>query len=213
MLIIRTQTARDNSAVEALTRRAFYNIYAPGCTEHYLVQKMRDHADYIPELAFVAELDGQVIGSILYTRATLTDAQGRQKDILTFGPLSIAPEQQRKGYGKRLMQHSFQRAAELGYDVIVILGEPSNYVSSGFQSCKKYNVCIADGKFPTALLVKELTTGALDGRRWFYRCSPVMDVDEQAALAYDNSLPPMQKKYLPSQEAFYIISHSFLPDD
>lgn len=110
------------------------------------------------------------------------------------------------------MEHAFRRAAELGHEVIVILGSPANYVSSGFQSCRKYNVCFAGGKFPAALLVKELKPGALDGRRWFYHYSPVLDVDEQAAQAYDSGLEPMEKKHLPSQEEFYIMSHSFVED-
>ena len=98
MLIIRNETQADRRSVEDVTRRAFYNIYAPGCTEHYLVHVMRDHPDFIPELDFVAELDGRVIGNVMYTKATLTDEGGAVKDILTFGPVSIAPEHQRRGY-------------------------------------------------------------------------------------------------------------------
>ncbi len=84
------------------------------------------HEDFIPELGFVAELDGQVIGNVMYTKSKLIDEAGKIKQILTFGPISILPEYQRKGYGKALLKHSFQRVLELGYDVIVILGNPSN---------------------------------------------------------------------------------------
>ncbi len=208
MLTIRNETQADRSAVEAVTRRAFYNIYVPGCTEHYLVHIMREHPDFIPELDFVAELDGRVIGNVMYTRATLTDGAGAVKDILTFGPVSIAPEHQRNGYGSLLLEHSFRRAEELGWDVIVIFGSPSNYVGCGFKSCKKHNVCLEDGRFPSAMLVKELREGALDGRKWVYRDSPVMSIDEEAARRYDDALEPMAKEYRPSQEEFYIMSHS-----
>ena len=68
--------------MEDITRRAFYNIYAPGCVEHYLVHTMRDPPDFIPELGLVAELDGQVIGNVMYTRASLTDEAGAVKEIL-----------------------------------------------------------------------------------------------------------------------------------
>ena len=213
MLAIRNEREADRKIVEDITRKAFYNLYVPGCVEHYLVHIMRDHEDFIPELDFVAELDGQVIGNIMYTKARLTDEQGAEKDILTFGPVSIAPEHQRKGYGKALMEHSFRQAVNLGYDVIVIFGSPVNYVSSGFKSCQKYNVCMDHGKYPSAMMVKELREGALDGRRWFYRDSPVMAIDEQAAQAYDSGLEPMEKKYLPSQDEFYIMSHSFVEED
>ncbi len=86
-------------------------------------------------------------------------------------------------------------------------------MSRGFKSCKRFNVCLDNGKFPAAMLVKELKAGALDGRRWFYHDSPVMAIDGQAALEYDNGLEPMERKYLPSQDEFYIMSHSFVEDD
>ena len=208
MLTIRNETPADFQAVEDLTRRAFYNLYVPGCHEHYLVHIMRDHPDFIPELDLVAELDGQVVGSVMYTRSTLTDAAGAVKDILTFGPVSIAPEHQRKGYGKQLLEHSFRRAALLGWDVVVIFGSPANYVSCGFQSCKKFSVCLEGGKFPSAMMVKELREDALDGREWVYRDSPVMSIDEGEARRYDDTLAPMAREYRPSQEEFYIMSHS-----
>lgn len=208
MLNIRNETQADRQAVEDVTRRAFYNIYAPGCTEHYLIHVMRDHPDFIPELDFVAELDGRVIGNVMYTKATLTDEAGAVKDILTFGPVSIAPEHQRRGYGKQLLEHSFRRAAELGWDVIVIFGSPANYVGRGFKSCRRFNVCLENGRFPAAMMVKELKEGALDGRKLVYRDSPVMSIDEEAARRYDDALEPMAKEYRPSQEEFYIMSHS-----
>lgn len=210
MLEIRNETVADRQAVEELTRRAFYNIYAPGCTEHYLVRIMREHEDFIPQLDLVALLDGEIVGNIMYTRARLVDEQGQEKPILTFGPISVAPEHQRQGYGKALIEASFRRAAEMGYDVVVIFGSPANYVARGFQSCKRHNICLEGGRFPAAMLVKELVPGALDGRRWFYYDSPVMAVDESAARQYDDTLPPMEKKWLPSQEEFYIMSHSTL---
>lgn len=210
MVIIRNEKESDYSIVEEITRKAFYNLYIPGCIEHYLVHIMRNHEDFIPELDFIAELDGQVIGNIMYTKAKLVDESGFEKEILTFGPISVLPEYQRKGYGKRLMEHSFQEAARLGYDVIVIFGSPANYVGRGFQSCKKYNICLENHKYPAAMMVKELKEHVLDGRKWFYYDSPVMNIDEEEARRYDDSLEKMEKKHLPSQEEFYIISHSFV---
>ncbi|MCC8025116.1 MAG: N-acetyltransferase [Clostridium sp.] len=210
MLKIRNETERDYRIVEDITRRAFYNLYVPGCVEHYLVHIMRRHEDFIPELDFVAELEGQVIGNIMYTKARLTDENGTEKEILTFGPVSVAPAYQRMGYGKALMERSFEQARSLGYDVIVIFGSPSNYVGRGFKSCKKYNVCLESGKFPAAMMVKELIPNVLDGRKWFYRESPAMEISEEEARKYDDSLEKMEKKRLPSQEEFYIMSHSFV---
>lgn len=210
MLHIRNEKETDCKVVEEITRKAFYNMYVPGCVEHYLVHIMRSHEDFIPELDFVIELDGQVIGNIMYTKSKLVDEAGEEKEILTFGPVSILPEYQRKGYGKMLMEHSFKKASEMGCEAIVIFGSPANYVSSGFQCCKKYNVCLENKKYPAAMLVKELKEKALDGRRWFYYSSPAMEIDEQDAENYDDSLEKMEKEWRPSQEEFYIMSHSYV---
>lgn len=210
MIKIRNEEVSDYQTVEKITREAFYNLYIPGCVEHYLVHIMRRHEDFIPELDFVIELDGNVIGNIMYTKTRLVDEAKNKKDILTFGPVCVKPEYQRMGYGKMLMEHSFKQAVSLGYDAIVIFGTPKNYVSRGFKSCRKYNVCLEDGKYPAAMMVKELVPNALDGRKWIYYESPVMKISSEDAQRYDNSLEKMEKKYQPSQEEFYIMSHSFI---
>ena len=210
MLNIRNERETDYKIVEDITRKAFYNVYVPGCMEHYLVHIMREHEDFIPELDFVIEVDGQIVGNIMYTKAKLTDEGGTEKEIVTFGPVSILPKYQRKGYGKMLIEHSLKRAAELGYEAVVIMGSPANYVGSGFQCCRKYNICVEKEKYPAAMLVKELKPGALDGKLWFYSDSPVMNVDEREAQAFDDGLEKMEKKWMPSQEAFYIMSHAFV---
>ena len=207
-ILIRNEEKSDYRTVEEITRKAFYNLYIPGCAEHYLVHIMRSHKDFLPELDFVIELDGRVIGNVMYTKARLVGETGEEKEILTFGPVCILPEYQRMGYGRMLLEHSFQEAAALGYDVIVIFGNPGNYVSRGFKSCKKYNVCLENGTFPSAMMVKELKPGALDGRKWVYHDSPVMQFDEQEAARFDLDFEKMEKKYQASQEEFYIHSHS-----
>ena len=210
--IIRNETPADYRSVETLTREAFWNQNGPGCEEHYFVNQMRNHPDFLPELAFVLELDGQLIGNVMYTKSWLVDEQGNRKTILSFGPVSIHPDYQRKGYGKQLLEHSFAAARELGYDAIVIFGDPDNYVARGFQSCKKHNVCLEGDRFPTALLVKELTPGALSGKHWRYLPSSAEDCcsDQQAVDAFDAAFPPKEKGWQPSQEAFYIHSHSMI---
>lgn len=210
MIKIRNEEEKDYRKVEEITRKAFWNLYVPGCDEHYLVHIMRSHQDFLPELDFVIEVDNQIIGNIMYTKAKLIDESGNEKEILSFGPVSILPEYQRKGYGKKLMEYSFERAVALGYDVIVIFGNPGNYVGVGFKSCKKYNVCLENGSYPTAMLVKELKPGALDGRKWVYYQSPLFEIDEQEAARFDEGFEPLEKKYQPSQEEFYIYSHSII---
>ena len=210
-LTIRLETEKDYRAVEELTREAFWNVYKPGADEHYYVHQMRSHPDFIPELAFVLEEDGELVGNIMYTKAWLVDENGARKEILSFGPLSIAPDRQRQKLGKRLIEHSFAAARELGYDVNIIFGNPGNYVSRGFVSCKRKNVSfIFDGNFPTALLVAELVPNALDSRKWLYIPSTAADCCEDIATveAFDAEFPNKEKAWMPSQEEFYIYSHS-----
>ena len=210
-IIIRNETPADYDAVEKMTRLAFYNLYVPGCNEHYLVRMMRPHPDFVPELDLVLELEGRIIGNVMYTKTKLVEEAGEERHILTFGPVCIAPEYQRMGYGKLLLEESFRRALALGYDVIVIFGNPNNYVSRGFISCKKRNISLSNGVCPSAMMVKELKPDVLDGRHWIYRQSAVFDdLDEVAAERYDETLEPMEKKFQPSQEEFYISVHSIV---
>ena len=146
----------------------------------------------------------------MYTKAELVDENGEKKEILTFGPVSILPEYQRMGYGKILMEHSFERASELGYDVIVIFGNPGNYVARGFKSCKNYNVGISKDVFPVPLLVKELKINALQGENWIYKESDVFNIKEEDAAEFDKDFEQFKKEYRSSQELFYIYSNSFI---
>jgi predicted N-acetyltransferase YhbS len=212
-LIIRNETEKDYTIVEEMTREAFWNLYVPGCDEHYLVHTMRGHEDYIPALDLVAEADGKIVGNIMYTKARLIDEAGNEKPILTFGPLCVRPGYQREGIGKELLRISFDKALAMGYDTVVIFGNPANYVARGFKSCMRFNVCIEGGIFPSAMLVKELKPGVFDGRRWFYRESPVYHFDQRKVEEYDRRFPAKEKESKPHQEEFFIHSHSTLTAD
>ena len=118
-ITIRPERVSDYQQVEDIIRQAFYNLYTPGCTEHYLAHAIRPHPDFLPELDLVLELDGRVVGNIMYTKSTLVDEAGKEKGILTFGPVCIRPGLQRRGYGRLLMEESFRRASAMGYEAIV----------------------------------------------------------------------------------------------
>ena len=209
--IIRLEEEKDYREVEELTRDAFWNVYKPGADEHYYVHMMRSHPDFIKELAFVVEIDGKIVGNIMYTKAWLEDEEGKRKEIVSFGPLCIAPEYQRKKLGKKLIAYSYDVARSMGYDVNINFGNPGNYVSSGFVSCKKKDVSFAvPGNYPTALLVCELVPGVLDGKKWMYIPSTAADCCEDTAAVeeFDKTFEPKEKKWMPSQEEFYIYCNS-----
>ncbi|SFX24904.1 GNAT family N-acetyltransferase [Ruminococcus sp. XPD3002] len=208
--IIRLENEKDYREVENLAREAFWNLSVPGCTEHYFIHMMRDHEDFIPELDYVLEMDGKIVGCVMYCKGKLVDEQGNTKEILTMGPLCVLPEYQRKGFGKALLEHTFALAEKMGYDTVINFGNPDNYVARGYKSCKKYNVCFEGDIFPAALLVKVLKEDALDGRKWFYhQCdADKCCEDEEAVERFDAEFPPKEKAWQPSQEEFYIHSHS-----
>ena len=205
---IRRETEADYRAVEELHRNAFWNVHVPGCCEHYLAHVLRKHPDFIPELDLVYELDGEIVGNVMYTKSELLEESGNSTGILTFGPIGVAPEYQRRGIGKALLEASFDIAAGLGYPAIAIFGDPDNYVARGFRSCKRYNVCLEGDVYPAALLVKELKPGFFDGRKLVFRESPAYEIQERDAEAFDAGFPPKEKAFRPSQEMFFILSHS-----
>lgn len=209
---IRPETEKDHREVENLAREAFWNLSVPGCHEHYFVHVLRQHADFIPELDFVLESEGRILGFVMYAKGRLVDEQGNEKPVLTMGPICVHPACQRCGFGKALLEHSFAAARAMGHDVVINFGNPDNYVARGYKSCKKYNVCFMGDVFPAALLVKELKEGALDGRKWFYHPSHAEALcdDAQAVAAFDSQFPPKEKAWQPSQEEFYIHSHSVI---
>ena len=207
-LIIRNETEDDHREVETLIREAFWNLNFPGCDEHFLAHILRSHKDFIPELDLVAELEGRIIGSVMYTKSCLTDETGNTKESLTFGPLAVLPEFQRKGVGKAILERSFEIAKHLGYEVIVIFGSPANYVARGFKSSRKFNISLEGDFFPTAMLVKELKKGVLDGRKMIFFESSAFHFDSSEAEKFDSLFPQKIKEYRTSQEEFYIYSHS-----
>ncbi len=194
--------------VESLIKRAFWNVNMPGCNEHYIAHCIRKHSDFIPELSLVLEEDKKIVASIMYTKSSLVDEQENRKEILTFGPLAVEPACQRKGYGKALLERSFELARDLGYDTIVIFGHPGNYVSRRFKSCKKYNVCLSDHIFPAAMLVKVLQEDALDGRLWRYQESEAFQFDMSGYEEFDKNFEQYMPEEKPCQEEFYILSHA-----
>ena len=207
--IIRLETKNDYREVETLIREAFWNLNVPGCDEHYLAHILRDAEDFIPELDFVLEKDHKIIGHIMYSKSKLVDESGHVKTTLSFGPLSILPEYQRQGYGKILLEHSFKEAISLGYDTVIIFGNPANYVSRGFKSAHKYNIRLDGGYLPMALQVKELIPQTWDGKTRYFSESPAFDgITEEAVQAFDASFDAKVKEWQPSQEEFYIHCHS-----
>ena len=204
-LHIRPETSADHFAVESLTREAFWNLYRPGCDEHYTTHLIRGHADFLPDLTFVAEVGGQVVGSIVYTRSWVTNETGERVETATFGPLCVHPAWQRHGVGSALIAHTRALAEKKGYPAILILGDPHNYCRHGFKTGKDLNVGTPDGRFPLGQLVLELRPNFFAGHRWAFHTSQVFEFDPTAVEAYDARFPPKAKRHQPSQDLFSML--------
>ncbi len=210
-VFIRNERETDYREVEELTREAFWNLHVPGCDEHYLVHIMRSHPDFLPELDFVAVSNGKIVGNIMYAKSRLVNGTGQSIDTITFGPVSVLPEFQRKGIGSRLIRHTVEIAASLNHKAIVIYGHPHNYCKHGFVGSKSVNVCDSDGRYPFSLLVLALDKGFLGNGTWKYVPSEVyFSMTEQATMEFEALFTKKEKSYKPSQEEFAIASKAFV---
>lgn len=99
---LRLETPADYAETEKVVREAFWNVYAPGCTEHYLVHVMRSSENFVRELAFVAVADSKIVGCVMFVKGTIAGDDGVVREVLTLGPIAVLPAYQKKGVGRRL---------------------------------------------------------------------------------------------------------------
>ena len=199
---IRNEESKDYRRVEEVAREAFWNLYFPGGHEHYVVHKMRNHPDFIKELAFVIEVDGEIAGGIFYTHSKIVSEDNEEYETISFGPVFISPEYHRKGLGRKLITHSIGVAKEIGYRAILTLGYPYHYEPYGFLGGRKYNISMTDGEFYKGLLVLPLYESALDDISGYADFSDVFDVTQEEVDEFDKSFPPKEKKYQASQDEY-----------
>lgn len=205
---IRLETPADYRKVENLTREAFWNVYRPGCTEHFVLNQYRSNPDFIPELDFVMEEDGCLIGHVMFSKAELVLPDGTHKPSWTFGPISIHPDYKRKGFGIRLLTYALGKARELGIGFLCMEGNIDFYKHAGFSLASRF--CIHYHDMPHEdevpfFLAQELIPGWLkaNGISDATYCPPkgyfVADANPEAFEAYDVTFPPKEKLRLPGQ--------------
>lgn len=201
-IIIRHETKDDYRNVENLTRESFWNVYRPGCTEHYVLHCYRNDPAFVPELDFIMELDGKLIGQIIFVRSEIDCDDGHKLPIMTFGPIGIAPEYKRQGYGKRLLDWSMERARKMGAGALAITGNILFYGKSGFVPAKTKNIRYADDPDADYFLIKELTPGFLNGVSGSYKDPEgyfVCEKDPEAFERFEATFPKKEMQKLPGQ--------------
>ena len=199
---IRLEKKEDYRAVENLVRESFWNVYRPGCCEHYVIHVLRDDPAFVKELDFVMEQDGRLIGQNMFMRTIIEADDGRVIDVLTMGPICITPELKRQGCGKALLDYSLEKAAELGFGAVLFEGNIDFYGKSGFDYAGKFGIRYhdlpedADSSF---FLCKELVTGFLDGITGVYQTPQGYYVSDEEVDEFDLDFPYKEKLKLPGQ--------------
>lgn len=202
-LILRHERPSDYREAETLTREAFWNLHVPGCDEHYLLHNMRSAEAFIPELDFVAEYQGKLLGQIVYTHACIAGDDGQQHPVLSFGPVAVLPAFQGQGIGSLLIRHSLQQALTLGHRAVLIYGDPDYYSRLGFCPAENFRIRTADNNYMPPLQALELVAGALNKLSGRFLEDDIYHIDSDAALAFDHSFPPKTRlSDLPSQKKF-----------
>jgi predicted N-acetyltransferase YhbS len=196
---IRLENETDYEKVENLTREAFWDLYRPGCVEHLLAHKLRKVQAFIPQLDFVAELDHQIVGNIMYSQAKVVAANGAEHEVISFGPLSVLPSHQKKGIGTALINHTKKLAEAMGYKAIVIFGNPAYYQRLGFVNAAKFNITTAAGENFEAFMVLELYEGALRGITGKFHEDSVFQIDQAELEAFEKRFPAKEKHVTDTQ--------------
>lgn len=199
---IRLEESKDYSAVEYLVRESFWNVYRPGCSEHYVIHVLRDDPAFVKELDFVMEQDGRLIGQNMFMKTIINTDDGRVIPVLTMGPICITPELKRQGYGKKLLDFSLEKAAELGYGAVLFEGNIGFYGKSGFDYARNFGIRYHDlpeGADDSFFLCKELIPGYLNSVSGIYQTPQGYYVDDVDVEAFDKLFPPKKKLKLPGQ--------------
>ena len=198
----RLEKKEDYRAVENLVRESFWNVYRPGCSEHYVIHVLRDDPAFVKELDFVMEENGSIIGQNVFMRNAVAADDGRSIPILTMGPICITPELKRRGYGKALLDYSLERAAAMGFGAVMFEGNIEFYGKSGFDVASKFGIRyhgLPEGADSSFFLCKELIKGYLDGITGVYTTPAGYFVDDADVEEFDKGFPPKEKLRLPGQ--------------
>ena len=186
---IRPERPADHAEVEQVVREAFWNVYCPGCSDHYLVHIMRGCPAFVPELDLVAEVDGKIIGHVVNLRSYIAGDDGRRHAVLSLGPIAVLPQYQRTGVGAALIAEVRRIAGEMGFRAILLCGDPSFYTRQGFTAAEAWGIRNSENCYADALHVCGLFDGALEGLSGRYYEDPIYDVDEDAVQDFDRRFP------------------------
>ena len=200
--LIRPEEKKDYDEVENLVRESFWNVYRPGCSEHYVIHVLRDDPAFVKELDFVMEQDGKLIGQNMFMKTIIEADDGRTVEVLTMGPIGITPELKRQGYGKAILDYSLEKASQMGFGAVLFEGNIDFYGKSGFTYASEFGIRYHDlpeGADASFFLCKELISGYLDDVTGVYQTPAGYYVKDEDVEEFDKKFPKKEKLKLPGQ--------------
>ena len=194
-VIFRATKKEEYRETEAVIREAFWDLFRPGCDEHLMVHQVRNSADYLPDLDYVAVEDDQIIGHILYSKSKVIGESGEQ-DLICFGPVGVLPTYQKRGVGSQLIIETLNIARRKGYRGVGILGNPAYYHRFGFVNAERFGITTSDGSNFDAFMILELVPGSLDGIKGKYYETAGFEINKDALELFDREFPPKEKCFV-----------------
>ncbi len=192
-LLVKQINQNDFAITENITREAFWNVYKPGCSEHLVLNKLRKSQSYIKELDLVAMNNNQVVGHIISTKAKVVDSLNKEYEVLCVGPLSVLPDFQKKGIGGKLMKESIKIAKRLGFQGMILFGNPDYYHRFGFRNAKEFEITTKDYQNFEPFMALELFKNALIDVKGRFVEDESFNVDEDELIEFEKQFPYKEK--------------------
>lgn len=194
---LRLENEKDYFEVENLTREAFWDVYRPGCSEHLVLNKLRQADSFIKDLDYVLIEDGKIVGNIVYTKMFTGTERKMSDEVIAFGPISVHPDFQKKGLGKKLIEYTLDKAKCLGYKAVLITGDNNYYNPLGFESACRYHVYLpgtSEDDEAVFFMAKELEEGYLGNNNGIYDFDICFNVSEEELEIFDRKFPEKSKR-------------------
>lgn len=192
---IRLEERTDFKEVEILIREAFWNVYRPGCYEHYIIHNLRHDPSFVKKLDYVAEMDGKIVAHIAYSSNGIYDDEEKIGDVVTLGPVSVHPDYQKQGIGSKLIRYTLDKAQEMGLSCVFVIGDENYYSRFGFVDASQYGIQFNDITEDTPFfMVKSFDEEKVKSLKGIYMDNELFRVDKKELDKFDENFPPKQKE-------------------